>query len=163
MHKPLIGLLQIPTNVGSLRLDGSYFLQVTEALGIKVHYWVINELAELERLLDLGVDGLVTDRIDRAYQLFIDRGLISKNPADDGYQAPANPVDYFLPPEHLQGKVEVHTCISLTCQIANSPFTNLKFITLIAFAFVWILLWIILSTTHRCCCSSQHHNSKKNL
>lgn len=35
------------------------------ARGIMVHVWTINEAADMERLLDWGVDGLVTDRPDR--------------------------------------------------------------------------------------------------
>lgn len=37
--------------------------------GVLVHVWTVNDLADMERLLDWGVDGLVTDRPDRLAEL----------------------------------------------------------------------------------------------
>jgi glycerophosphoryl diester phosphodiesterase len=37
--------------------------------GVLVHVWTVNETADMERLLDWGVDGLVTDRLDRLAEL----------------------------------------------------------------------------------------------
>ena len=55
-------------------LDSS---QVNEAhrLGLKVVVWTVNEAPDMHRLLDLGVDGLITDYPDRARQVFLQRGL----------------------------------------------------------------------------------------
>jgi glycerophosphoryl diester phosphodiesterase len=36
------------------------------ALGIEMHVWTINDPAVMRRLLDRGVDGIVTDRSDLA-------------------------------------------------------------------------------------------------
>jgi len=36
------------------------------AAGVEVHAWTINDESTMNRLLDLGVDGLVTDRSDLA-------------------------------------------------------------------------------------------------
>ena len=42
--------------------------------GMKVYVWTINDPTEMGRLLDLGVDGLVTDYPDRLRALLEERG-----------------------------------------------------------------------------------------
>ena len=37
--------------------------------------WVVDEPAEIERLLDLGVDGVMTDRADVLAEVYARRGL----------------------------------------------------------------------------------------
>jgi glycerophosphoryl diester phosphodiesterase len=56
-----IDALQIPTDFGNEPLVTPALLEHAHRHGVHVHVWTINEAQEMERLLDLGVDGIVTD------------------------------------------------------------------------------------------------------
>jgi glycerophosphoryl diester phosphodiesterase len=69
--RPLLGFwlrntdaLQIPVRFGFMRLDIPGFIAAVSALGVEVHYWVINDVREAQRLIGLGAKGIVTDRAD---------------------------------------------------------------------------------------------------
>lgn len=53
--------LQIPTRYAGLELGTRICIEKAHALGLPVDFWVVNDPAEAERLLDLGADGIVTD------------------------------------------------------------------------------------------------------
>ena len=40
------------------------FVAVAHRYGLWVHPWTVNDPAEMERLIELGVDGIFTDRAD---------------------------------------------------------------------------------------------------
>lgn len=61
-----IDALQIPERQGALRVLSPRLLRAAHALGVEVHVWTVNDPADMTRLLQLGVDGLVTDRADLA-------------------------------------------------------------------------------------------------
>ena len=52
-------------------------LNVNEAhaIGVRVVVWTVNEAAQIDKLLDLGVDGIISDRPDVVRQVMEKRGL----------------------------------------------------------------------------------------
>lgn len=50
-------------------------LREARSLGLKVVPWTVNEPADIERMLDLGVDGLITDHPERAREAMARRGM----------------------------------------------------------------------------------------
>jgi len=48
--------------------------------GYRVNVWTVNEAAEIKRLLDLRVDGIITDRPDLLHQILQERGLNIERP-----------------------------------------------------------------------------------
>lgn len=59
----------------TIRLDTARLLRAAHKVGIKVHYWTVNDEAEMERLLKLGADGIITDYPDRAVAVMTKLGL----------------------------------------------------------------------------------------
>ncbi len=53
---------QVPEEVLGNRLVDENFIAAAHDAGIAVHVWTINEIDAMERLADLGVDGIMTDR-----------------------------------------------------------------------------------------------------
>ena len=66
--------LQVPVSYGSVRVVTPGFVRRAHRHGLQVHVWTINDPAEMHRLLDLGVDGIVTDRADLLKTVLQDRG-----------------------------------------------------------------------------------------
>ena len=56
--------IQVPERSGSLRVVTRRVVEAIHAAGREVHVWTGNDPADMNRLLDLGVDGIVTDRCD---------------------------------------------------------------------------------------------------
>ena len=53
--------LQVPADFGGRPLVTARFVEHAHVHGLVVHVWTVNERAEMHRLLDLGVDGLMSD------------------------------------------------------------------------------------------------------
>ncbi len=56
--------LQVPEVYRGVRVVTRRFVAACHAAGLQVHVWTVNEREDMDRLLDLGVDGLVSDAGD---------------------------------------------------------------------------------------------------
>lgn len=66
--------LQVPADHLGIEVVTSTTVAAAQEVGAFVHVWTINEPEQMGRLLDLGVDGIVTDRADLLKQVLTDRG-----------------------------------------------------------------------------------------
>jgi glycerophosphoryl diester phosphodiesterase len=58
------GLAQLPVRQYGITVVDRPLVRYAHRRGLEVHVWTVDRAAEMEALLDLGVDGLVTDRPD---------------------------------------------------------------------------------------------------
>jgi glycerophosphoryl diester phosphodiesterase len=65
---------QVPVRRGPLEIVTADFVARAHELGKHVHVWTIDAPEEMERLLDLGVDGIMTDRTDLLRDVLLARG-----------------------------------------------------------------------------------------
>jgi glycerophosphoryl diester phosphodiesterase len=66
-HVP--GVLQVPEYSGGRQLLTRELVDSAHRHGVEVHAWTINDEASMARMLDLGVDGIITDFPDKLLAL----------------------------------------------------------------------------------------------
>ncbi len=64
---------QVPVRSGPVTIVTEAFIDRAHRLGLHVHVWTIDDSAEMNRLLDLGVDGIITDEPQALKQVLVAR------------------------------------------------------------------------------------------
>jgi glycerophosphoryl diester phosphodiesterase len=67
--------LQVPPDHEGIEIVTPLFVTAAHDLGMEVHVWTINDEAEMDRLLGLGIDGLMSDFPALARSVFERRGF----------------------------------------------------------------------------------------
>lgn len=69
-----VDCLQVPERVGAIRVVSERTVAAAHEAGAQVHVWTVNDADDMRRLLDLGVDGLISDRADVLREVLLERG-----------------------------------------------------------------------------------------
>jgi glycerophosphoryl diester phosphodiesterase len=72
---PRYQALQVPIELNGITVVTPEFVQRAHANGLAVHVWTINDRADMEWLIDIGVDGVMTDRPTLLEQVLAERGV----------------------------------------------------------------------------------------
>lgn len=73
-RRPL-ACVQVPLRRGRLPIVDARFVDYAHRVGTAVHVWTINDPSEIARLVDLGVDGIISDDLDALRAVLRERGL----------------------------------------------------------------------------------------
>ena len=74
LYRPACQAFQVPEYSSGLRVLTKRFVKTAHGRNLAVHAWTINETTDMQRLLALGVDGIITDYPDRLIALLRETG-----------------------------------------------------------------------------------------
>jgi glycerophosphoryl diester phosphodiesterase len=61
LYRPEVDAFQVPEYAGEIHLVDRKFVAAAHAQKIDVHAWTVDEISDMQRLIDIGVDGLISD------------------------------------------------------------------------------------------------------
>jgi len=74
LHRPHADAYQVPISQSFAHFDTTAFIGDAHNMNQQVHFWTINDADEMRRLLQLGADGIMTDRPDLGMEVFKELG-----------------------------------------------------------------------------------------
>lgn len=75
LYRPGVDAFQVPESQYGIRVVTPGMIKIAHGVGLKVHVWTVNEEKDIRRLLEWGVDGIVSDFPDRAMKVMRELGL----------------------------------------------------------------------------------------
>lgn len=74
-HHAGFSVIQVPYALRGVRFTRAGLVRRAHAAGLHVHVWTVDDRREIGELVDMGVDGIFTDRTDVLKDVLSDRGL----------------------------------------------------------------------------------------
>ncbi len=68
-YSPEMQALQVPKRIGSLQMVTKEYIKAAKERNLDVHVWTINEIEDMKHLIEIKVDGIMTDYPDRLLEL----------------------------------------------------------------------------------------------
>jgi len=69
LYQPEAEAVQVPEYWGDIHVLTSRMVNAAHNRGMDVHVWTVNDVDDMQRMLDLGVDGIITDHPDKLLSL----------------------------------------------------------------------------------------------
>jgi glycerophosphoryl diester phosphodiesterase len=93
LYRPRVDALQIPDRWDGRQVCTPEVVRAAHAINVPVHVWTVDDVDAMHRLLDWGVDGIMSDRPDRLARVLHQR---TGRPLPPG--PPDTPPEVFLEP-----------------------------------------------------------------
>ena len=74
VHPVAAGCVQIPEQFRGVTVTNAAVVRAAHRAGLQVHVWTVDDPGAIRRLLDMGVDGIMTDRPAVLKDVLVERG-----------------------------------------------------------------------------------------
>lgn len=74
LYQTKVDSVEMPIKASGINLMDASLVNAAKKRGMDVHYWTINDPDTMEQLIDLGADGIITDRPDLLIELLQEKG-----------------------------------------------------------------------------------------